>query len=101
MTASNLAEKLKFRKVGHTVYVAGSLRFSDNGKFANDQYLGAIPSGMAPSEYNTYECLFKIAQHNGGSGGTQARLYIKNGGVYITGTDGASFVMVSASTYFS
>ena len=100
MTASNLSEKLKFRKVGHTVYVAGSLRFSDNGKFANDQFLGNIPSEMAPTGYNTYECLIPIAQHNGGSNGTHARVYIKNGGIYITGTDSASFVMITATAYF-
>ena len=101
MTASNLSEKLKFRKVGHIVYVAGSLRFSDNGKFANDQALGSVPSGMTPNGYNTYECLIPIAMHNGGSAGTQARIYIKNGVVYIVGTDSASFVMVAATAYFS
>lgn len=101
MTAGNLSEKLKFRKVGNTVYVAGSLRFSDNGKFANDQYLGAVPPGMAPTGYGIYECLIPIAQHNGGSGGTWARVYIKNGGVYITGTDSASFAMITATAYFS
>ena len=85
MTANNLSEKLKFRKIGHVVFVAGSIRFSDNGKFANDQYLGNVPSGMTPNGYNTYECLIPIAMHNGGSAGTQARIYIKNGGVYISG----------------
>ena len=101
MTANNLSEKLKFRKIGHVVFVAGSIRFSDNGKFANDQYLGNVPSGMTPNGYNTYECLIPIAMHNGGSAGTQARIYIKNGGVYISGTDSASFVMVTATAYFS
>ena len=101
MTANNLSEKLKFRKIGHVVFVAGSIRFSDNGKFANDQYLGNVPSGMTPNGYNTYECLIPIAMHNGGSAGTQARIYIKNGGVYISGTDSASFVMIAATTYFS
>ena len=101
MTASNLSEKLKFRKIGHVVFVAGSIRFSDNGKFANDQYLGNVPSGMTPNGYNTYECLIPIAMHNGGSAGTQARIYIKNGGVYISGTDSASFVMITATAYFS
>ena len=101
MTANNLSEKLKFRKIGHVVFVAGSIRFSDNGKFANDQALGNVPSGMAPTGYNTYECLIPIAMHNGGSAGTQARIYIKNGGVYISGTDSASFVMIATTAYFS
>lgn len=101
MTANNLSEKLKFRKIGHVVFVAGSIRFSDNGKFANDQYLGNVPSGMTPNGYNTYECLIPIAMHNGGSDGTQARIYIKNGGVYISGTDSASFVMIASTAYFS
>ena len=101
MTANNLSEKLKFRKIGHVVFVAGSIRFSDNGKFANDQYLGNVPLGMAPNGYNTYECLIPIAMHNGGSAGTQARIYIKNGGVYISGTDSASFVMIATTAYFS
>ena len=101
MTANNLSEKLKFRKIGHVVFVAGSIRFSDNGKFANDQYLGNVPSGMTPNGYNTYECLIPIAMHNGGLAGTQARIYIKNGGVYISGTDSASFVMIATTAYFS
>lgn len=101
MTANNLSEKLKFRKIGQVVFVAGSIRFSDNGKFANDQYLGNVPSGMTPNGYNTYECLIPIAMHNGGSAGTQARIYIKNGGVYISGTDSASFVMIATTAYFS
>lgn len=101
MTANNLSEKLKFRKIGHAVFVTGSIRFSDNGKFANDQYLGNVPLGMTPNGYNTYECLIPIAMHNGGSAGTQARIYIKNGGVYISGTDSASFVMIATTAYFS
>jgi len=96
MTANNLSEKLKFRKIGHVVFVAGSIRFSDNGK-----YLGNVPSGMTPNGYNTYECLIPIAMHNGGSAGIQARIYIKNGGVYISGTDSVSFVMIAATAYFS
>lgn len=99
--ANNLSEKLKFRKIGHVVFVSGSIRFSDGGKFANDQYLGNVPSGMTPNGYNTYECLIPIAMHNGGSAGTQARIYIKNGGVYISGTDSASFVMIASTAYFS
>ena len=99
--ANNLSEKLKFRKIGHMVFVAGSIRFSDNGKFANDQYLGNIPSGMTPNGYDEFECLIPIAMHNGGPAGTQARIYIKNGGVYIVGTDSASFVMIAATAYFS
>lgn len=101
MTANNLSEKLKFRKIGHVVFVSGSIRFSDNGKFANDQALGSVPSGMTPNGYNTYECLIPIAMHNGGPAGTQARIYIKNGGVYISGTDSASFVMIATTAYFS
>ena len=101
MTANNLSEKLKFRKIGHVVFVTGSIRFLDSGKFANDQYLGNVPSGMTPNGYNTYECLIPIAMHNGGSAGTQARIYIKNGGVYISGTDSASFVMIATTAYFS
>ena len=99
--ANNLSEKLKFRKIGHMVFVAGSIRFSDNGKFANDQYLGNVPSGMTPNGYDEFECLIPIAMHNGGSAGTQARIYIKNGGVYIVGTDSASFVMIATTAYFS
>ena len=101
MTANNLSEKLKFRKIGHVVFVAGSIRFSDNGKFANDQYLGNVPSGMTPNGYDEFECLIPIAMHNGGPAGTQARIYIKNGGVYIVGTDSASFVMIATTAYFS
>ena len=101
MTANNLSEKLKFRKIGHVVFVAGSIRFSDNGKFTNDQALGSVPSGMTPNSYGEFECLIPIATHNGGSAGTQARIYIKNGAVYITGTDGASFVMIVSTAYFS
>ena len=99
--ANNLSEKLKFRKIGHVVFVAGSIRFSDNGKFANDQALGSVPSGMTPNGYGEFECLIPIAMHNGGPAGTQARIYIKNGVVYITGTDRASFVMIAATAYFS
>ena len=99
--ANNLSEKLKFRKIGHMVFVAGSIRFSDNGKFANDQALGSVPSGMTPNGYDEFECLIPIAMHNGGPAGTQARIYIKNGGVYIVGTDSASFVMIAATAYFS
>ncbi len=99
--ANNLSEKLKFRKIGHMVFVAGSIRFSDNGKFANDQALGSVPSGMTPNGYDEFECLIPIAVHNGGPAGTQARIYIKNGGVYIVGTDSASFVMIATTAYFS
>lgn len=99
--ANNLSEKLKFRKIGHMVFVAGSIRFSDNGKFANDQYIGNIPSGMTPNGYDEFECLIPIAMHNGGPAGTQARIYIKNGGVYIVGTDSASFIMIATTAYFS
>ena len=99
--ANNLSEKLKFRKIGNMVFVAGSIRFSDNGKFANDQYLGNIPSGMTPNGYDEFECLIPIAMHNGGPAGTQARIYIKNGGVYIVGTDSASFIMIATTAYFS
>ena len=99
--ANNLSEKLKFRKIGHMVFVAGSIRFSDNGKFANDQALGSVPSGMTPNGYGDFECLIPIAMHNGGPAGTQARIYIKNGGVYIVGTDSASFVMIATTAYFS
>ena len=99
--ANNLSEKLKFRKIGHMVFVAGSIRFSDDGKFANDQALGSVPSGMTPNGYGEFECLIPIAMHNGGPAGTQARIYIKNGVVYIVGTDSASFVMIAATAYFS
>lgn len=99
--ANNLSEKLKFRKIGHMVFVAGSIRFSDNGKFANDQALGSVPSGMTPNGYDEFERLIPIAMHNGGPAGTQARIYIKNGGVYIVGTDSASFVMIATTAYFS
>ena len=101
MTANNLSEKLKFRKIGHVVFVSGSIRFLDGGKFANDQALGSVPSGMTPNGYNVYECIIPIAMHNGGPAGTQARIYIKNGGVYISGTDSASFVMIATTAYFS
>ena len=83
--ANNLSEKLKFRKIGHMVFVAGSIRFSD----------------MTPNGYDEFECLIPIAMHNGGPAGTQARIYIKNGGVYIVGTDSASFVMIATTAYFS
>ena len=99
--ANNLSEKLKFRKIGHVVFVSGSIRFLDGGKFANDQALGSVPSGMTPNGYDDFESLIPIAMHNGGPAGTQARIYIKNGGVYIVGTDSASFVMVAATAYFS
>ena len=77
------------------------IRFSDDGKFANDQALGSVPSGMTPNGYGDFECLIPIATHNGGPAGTQARIYIKNGGVYIVGTDSASFVMIATTAYFS
>lgn len=99
--ANNLSEKLKFRKIGHVVFVSGSIRFLDGGKFANDQALGSVPSGMTPNGYGDFECLIPIAMHNGGPAGTQARIYIKNGGVYISGTDSASFVMIASTAYFS
>lgn len=99
--ANNLSEKLKFRKIGHVVFVAGSIRFSDGGKFANDQALGSVPSGMTPNGYGEFESIIPIAMHNGGPAGTQARIYIKNGGVYIVGTDSASFVMIATTAYFS
>ena len=99
--ANNLSEKLKFRKIGHMVFVAGSIRFSDDGKFANDQALGSVPSGMTPNGYDDFESLIPIAMHNGGPAGTQARIYIKNGGVYIVGTDSASFIMIATTAYFS
>lgn len=99
--ANNLSEKLKFRKIGHVVFVSGSVRFLDGGKFANDQALGSVPSGMTPNGYGDFECLIPIAMHNGGPAGTQARIYIKNGGVYIVGTDSASFVMIATTAYFS
>lgn len=99
--ANNLSEKLKFRKIGHVVFVSGSIRFSDGGKFTNDQALGSVPSGMTPNGYGDFECLIPIAMHNGGPAGTQARIYIKNGGVYIVGTDSASFVMIATTAYFS
>lgn len=99
--ANNLSEKLKFRKIGHVVFVSGSIRFLDGGKFANDQALGSVPSGMTPNGYGDFECLIPIAMHNGGPAGTQARIYIKNGGVYIVGTDSASFVMIATTAYFS
>ena len=99
--ANNLSEKLKFRKIGHVVFVSGSIRFLDGGKFANDQALGSVPSGMTPNGYGDFECLIPIATHNGGPAGTQARIYIKNGGVYIVGTDSASFVMIATTAYFS
>ena len=99
--ANNLSEKLKFRKIGHVVFVSGSIRFSDGGKFTNDQALGSVPSGMTPNGYGDFECLIPIAMHNGGPAGTQARIYIKNGGVYISGTDSASFVMIATTAYFS
>ena len=99
--ANNLSEKLKFRKIGHVVFVSGSIRFLDGGKFANDQALGSVPSGMTPNGYDDFESLIPIAMHNGGPAGTQARIYIKNGGVYIVGTDSASFVMIATTAYFS
>ena len=99
--ANNLSEKLKIRKIGHVVFVSGSIRFSDGGKFTNDQALGSVPSGMTPNGYGDFECLIPIAMHNGGPAGTQARIYIKNGGVYIVGTDSASFVMIATTAYFS
>ena len=37
--------------------------------------------------YNVYECLIPIVMHNGG--------------VYIVGTDSASFVMIATTAYFS
>ncbi|WP_432334911.1 hypothetical protein [Coprococcus comes] len=101
INANNLSEKLKFRKIGHVVFVSGSIRFLDGGKFANDQALGSVPSGMTPNGYGDFECLIPIAMHNGGPAGTQARIYIKNGGVYIVGTDSASFVMIATTAYFS
>ena len=74
----------------------------DNRKINIDRLGNGMEYSIDPiGADNTYECLIPIAMHNGGSAGTQARIYIKNGGVYISGTDSASFVMIASTAYFS
>lgn len=88
-----------FRKIGNTVYIEGTLHFTDGGKFADDQRLLTVPDGMLPSsKHNDYECNFSLAYHNGS--GTMGRFYIKkDGGLYIVGTNGATNCIVGAHSY--
>lgn len=88
----------QFRKIGKTVYVKGSLKYSDGGVFRNDVKIGYIPDGMYPSSgYNGYTCIFLFSTCNGT--GSKERLYLKGGAVYVAGTQGATQAMLTASSY--
>ncbi len=56
---------------------------------------------MTPNGYNTYECFIPIASIMVDLLEHKRRIYMKNGGVYISGTDSASFVMIATTAYFS
>lgn len=101
-SVGNFSQMLDCRKIGKTVYVMGTLHFSDGGAFTNDQWVATVPENMKPSaSYNTYECIIPIAQHNGS--GTQARIYIRpdNRRVYITGTGSATNVIIAVACYLT
>lgn len=88
----------QFRKIGKTVYVKGALEYSDGGVFRNDVKIGFIPDGMNPSSgYNGYTCIFFFSTCNGT--GENERLYLKDGAVYVSGTQGATNAMLTASSY--
>lgn len=97
-TTSNFEFVPQFRKVGKTVYIKGSLKYADNGVFKNDVKIGYIPNGMSPSKgYNGYTCIFPFVLCNGT--GSNERLYLKDGAVYVASTNGATNAMLAASSY--
>lgn len=88
----------QFRKIGKTVYIKGSLQYADGGVFKNDVKIGYIPDGMYPSSgYNGYTCIFPLIVCDGT--GSNERLYLKDGAVYVAGTKGATNAMLAASSY--
>lgn len=101
MTSSvSFAEKPMFRKIGKTVYVMGTIRYSDNGIFRNDEIIGDIPSEFIPSSsYGTYECIIPFAFISGS--GSRERMYIRGNHVYFAGTSGARDGILAASCYLT
>ena len=101
MTSSiSFAYKPKFRKIGKTVYVMGTIRYSDNGIFRNDEIIGDIPSEFIPSSfYGTYECIIPFAFISGN--GSRERMYIRGNHVYFAGTSNARDGILAASCYLT
>lgn len=101
MTSSiSFAEKPAFRKIGKTVYVMGTIRYSDNGIFRNDEIIGDIPSEFIPSSsYGTYECIIPFAFISGN--GSRERMYIRGNHVYFAGTSNARDGILTASCYLT
>ena len=101
MTSSiSFAKKPMFRKIGKTVYVMGTIRYSDNGIFRNDEIIGDIPSEFIPSSsYGTYECIIPFAFISGN--GSRERMYIRGNHVYFAGTSNAQDGILAASCYLT
>lgn len=101
MTSSvSFARKPAFRKVGKTVFVKGTIRYSDNGIFRNDEIIGQIPEGFEPSSsYSDYECIIPFAFCSGT--GTDERIYIIGRNVYFAGTVGARDGVIATSCYLT
>lgn len=101
MTSSiSFAEKPMFRKIGKTVYVGGTIRYSDNGIFRNDEIIGDIPSEFIPSSsYGAYECIIPFAFISGN--GSRERMYIRGNHVYFAGTSNARDGILAASCYLT
>ena len=96
----SFASKPAFRKVGKTVFVKGSVRYSDNGTFRNDEIIGQIPEGFEPSSsYSNYECIIPFAFCSGT--GTDERIYIIGRNVYFAGTVGAKDGILASSCYIT
>ena len=101
MTSSiSFAEKPMFRKIGKTVYVGGTIRYSDNGIFRNDEIIGDIPSEFIPSSsYGPYDCIIPFAFISGS--GSRERMYIRGNHVYFAGTSNARDGILAASCYLT
>ena len=101
MTSSiSFAKKPMFRKIGKTVYVMGTIRYSDNGIFRNDEIIGDIPSEFIPSSsYGAYECIIPFAFISGN--GSRERMYIKGNHVYFAGTSNARDGILAVSCYLT
>lgn len=100
VSSVSFASKPAFRKVGKTVFVKGSVRYSDNGTFRNDEIIGQIPEGFEPSSsYSNYECIIPFAFCSGT--GTDERIYIIGRNVYFAGTVGAKDGILASSCYIT
>ena len=101
MTSSvAFANKPAFRKIGKTVYVKGTVRYSDNGIFRNDEAIGQIPEGFEPSStYGQYECIIPFAFCSGS--GTDERIYITGRNIYFAGTSNARDGILASSCYLT